>query len=166
CLAVGKLLMAAGEFVQARKFFHEAASLALDAPGQALAYWCASRAALERDEGDRASKLLEEAIRLDPRTYAPFPVGKYHPVRVLGAGGLGISHLCWHKQWKADVIVKCVLPEDLDRPADQILDEAAILAKLDHPSLLTVLDAGWTRPDVKARPYVVRAFVDRLTPAA
>jgi serine/threonine protein kinase len=160
CLTVGKLLLAVGEFNDARQIFQAAAGRALDAPGQALAYWHACRAALERGDNDRAMKYLEETLRLDGPVYAPFPIGKYHPGRILGAGGLGVSFLCWHRQWKSHVVVKAILPDDLDRPAEQVLADLNVLTNLDHPSLATILEAGWTRPEMKARPYLLRPYFD------
>src|SRR5262249_59686987 len=55
------------------------------------------------------------AARLDPARFAPFPLNKYVPQRILGAGGFGVAFLCRHKYMNADVVVKTLAGDDLDR---------------------------------------------------
>jgi hypothetical protein len=48
--------------------------------------------------GGGATALTELlAVKLEAKRFAPFPVGKYQPQRILGTGGFGVAFLCGHK---------------------------------------------------------------------
>jgi serine/threonine protein kinase len=161
--AVGKLEVAAGEFETAQRDFDMVATLVNDAQAKGEAHFNAYRAALERRDWASALRELIEAVRLDARRFAPFPVGKYHPQRILGAGGFGVAFLCHHKQLDADVVVKTLVDDDLEREVDQVFTEARALWQLDHPSIIRLLDCGYTFPATKQRPYFVMRYFDGKT---
>ena len=94
---------------------------------KAEAHFNAYRAALEQRDWASALRELIEAVKLDGRRFAPFPVGKYHPLRILGAGGFGVAFLCKHKYMDAQVVVKALMLEDLGRDADKVFAEAQVL---------------------------------------
>src|SRR5262249_14993202 len=93
---------------------------------------------------------LLEAVRLEPRRYAPFPVGKYHPERILGAGGFGVAFLCRHRHMNDRVVVKAMTEEDLNQGADQVFSEAQLLRQLDQPGLIRLADCGFIDTKNKA----------------
>src|SRR5262245_2121339 len=161
--AVGKLEVAAGDFNAAQRDFTEVAELVSDTQGKGEAHHNAYRAALERRDWNAALRELTEAIKLDSRRFAPFPVGKYHPVRILGAGGFGVAFLCRHKQLDADVVVKTLVDDELERDVDQVFTEARTLWQLDHPAIIRLLDCGYTFPNTKQRPYFVMHFFEGMT---
>src|SRR5262249_12385196 len=161
--AVGKLEVAAGDFEQAEHDFQTVATLVSDSVAKGEAHANAYRAALERRDWDDALRQLIEAVKLDGKRFAPFPVGKYHPLRILGAGGFGVAFLCHHKQLDADVVVKTLTDDDLEREVDQVFTEARALWQLDHPSIIRLLDCGYTFPNSKQRPYFVMHYFDGTT---
>src|SRR5262249_10997446 len=161
--AVGKLEVAAGDFNAAQRDFTEVAELVGDTQGKGEAHHNAYRAALERRDWNSALRELIEAIKLDSRRFAPFPVGKYHPVRILGAGGFGVAFLCRHKQLDADVVVKTLVDDELERDVDQVFTEARTLWQLDHPAIIRLLDCGYTFPSTKTRQYLVMHFFEGMT---
>ena len=75
-------------------------------------------------------------MKLDGKRYAPFPVGKYHPIRILGAGGFGTAFLCRHKYMNAEVVVKTLHLDALGRETDKVFTEAQVLRQLDHPAII------------------------------
>jgi hypothetical protein len=99
--AIGKLQVVAGDFDSAQRAFQRVATLVKDKTAQAEARFNAYRTALERRDWDTALKELLDAVRLDAKRFSPFPVGKYHPLRILGAGGFGVAFLCKHKYMDA-----------------------------------------------------------------
>ena len=161
--AVGKLEVAAGEFESAQRDFDTVASLVSDTQARGEAHYNAYRAALERRDWASALRELIEAVKLDGRRFAPFPVGKYHPLRILGAGGFGVAFLCRHKQLDADVVVKTLVDDDLEREVDEVFTEARALWQLDHPSIIRLLDCGYTFPTTKQRPYFVMRYFEGKT---
>src|SRR5205823_10390265 len=63
------------------------------------------------------------ALPIYGRRFAPFPVGKYHPLKILGAGGFGVAYLCKHKYLDAPVVVKAFASDYLDRPVEEVFAE-------------------------------------------
>src|SRR5205823_3663755 len=99
-----------------------------------------------------------EAARLDAARFSPFPLSKYVPQRILGAGGFGVAFLCRHRYMAADVVVKTLASDDLDRDADLVFAEAQVLRQLDHPSIIRIQDCGFASPQEDSRPYLVMDY--------
>ena len=161
--AFGQLAVAAGEFGQAERHFKEATELVADPQARGEVYLNAYRAALEQQQQDVALQELLKAVKLDGKRFAPFPVGKYHPRRILGAGGFGVAFLCRHKELDADVVVKTLHGDVLARSVDDVLAEARLLYRLDHPCIIRLLDCGYTVPSSKSRPYFVMSYFPGAT---
>lgn len=88
-------------------------------------------------------------------------LGRYHITRVLGQGSMGIVYEARDPHLDRSVAIKTALTRDL--PADQaaayerrFLTEARSAARLRHPSIVSVFDAG----NDGAATYLVMEFVD------
>ena len=156
--AVGKLEVVAGDFDAAQKDFQTVALLEQDDKAQAEAHHNAFLASLAKRDWTEAMQELVKAIKLDGKRFAPFPVGKYQPVRILGAGGFGVAFLCKHKYMDAQVVVKTLGREDLGRDADKVFMEAQVLRQLDHPAIIRTSDCGYVDPAGKSRPFLVMDY--------
>jgi uracil-DNA glycosylase family 4 len=161
--AIGKLEVAAGDFGAAGRDFTGVAQLTADPKAKAEAHANAFRAALERRDWDGALAELREAVRLDPARFAPFPMDKYRPERILGAGGFGTAFLCQHRFLKAPVVVKTLSDDDLERGIDAVFGEAQVLRQLDHSSIIRLQDCGFGSPDGESRPYLVMDYFEGKT---
>ena len=73
------------------------------------------RAALERQQWTDALAAFRQAVTLDPVRFSPFPFKRYEPQRILGAGGFGVVFLCQDRLLARPVVVKALLPSELDR---------------------------------------------------
>jgi serine/threonine protein kinase len=95
--------------------------------------------------GDAALDRLREAVR------APDLAGtRYRLVGPLGAGGMGAVFEAEDELLGRRVALKIVdVPLDGEAPAEALLEEALVLARLEHPGLLPVHDAG-RLPDGRA----------------
>jgi uracil-DNA glycosylase family 4 len=160
--AIGKLEVAAGDFQAAQRDFTSVAEIVGDPQGRAEAHANAYHAALERRDWTTALAELREAIRLDRARFAPFPIDKYQPERILGAGGFGVAFLCKHKYLNAHVVVKTLQGDDLDRGVDTVFAEAQTLRQLDHPAIIRLQDCGFASPD-ESRPYLVMDYFEGTT---
>jgi serine/threonine-protein kinase len=72
-------------------------------------------------------------------------VGRYQLRTVLGQGGLGTVYGAWDPLLSRRVAVKTVNPhqtEHREAHDDQVLNEARAAARLSHPHIVTVFDAG------------------------
>ncbi len=92
--AVGKMQVVAGNFDDARQDFQELVQIAPDERGRAEAFFNAYQAALECRQWGEALAAYKQAVVLDPERFALFPMSKYEPERILGAGGFGVAFLC------------------------------------------------------------------------
>jgi predicted enzyme related to lactoylglutathione lyase len=89
-------------------------------------------------------KLLAEVLRA-PREVgrAGVAVGRYILQDVLGAGGMGLVYRAWDPQLERHVALKILRSGRLgERGESEILAEARNLARLNHPNVVAVYDAG------------------------
>jgi serine/threonine protein kinase len=76
----------------------------------------------------------------------PSKIGRYRIIRRLGQGGFGRVYLAHDDDLDRPVAIKVPNPERIAHPEDveAYLNEARILAKLDHPHIVPVHDVGRT----------------------
>jgi serine/threonine protein kinase/tetratricopeptide (TPR) repeat protein len=102
------------------------------------------------DAGDGATPL--------PPAPPPSTIGPYTILELLGEGGMGMVYRAQQTEpLRRDVAIKIVKRGiDTDRVVGRFTRERRALARLDHPNIARVLDAGAT-PD--GRPYFVMELV-------
>ncbi len=103
----------------------------------------------------RAGGRLAGARLLD----AGQPIGRYRLEGILGEGTYGQVHLARHKVLGRRVAIK-ILHRRLGFQPGEIrafLNEALILADLDHPNIVPVYDAGWEEAGYY---YIVSKFIE------
>ncbi len=86
----------------------------------------------------------------------PGHIGRYRVETVVGCGGFGRVYRCYDDVLKRAVAVKVPHPHLLDSP-ELYLQEARVLASLEHPAIVPVHDAGQTEDGLC---YVVSKFVE------
>jgi serine/threonine protein kinase/formylglycine-generating enzyme required for sulfatase activity len=76
----------------------------------------------------------------------PPRIGRYRIIRRLGQGGFGRVYLAHDDELDRPVAIKVPNPERIVHPEDveAYLNEARILARLDHPNIVPVYDVGRT----------------------
>jgi len=74
----------------------------------------------------------------------PLTIGSYRIVRQLGEGGMGVVYEARHEGLDRKVALKCLHPEHAANPdiVARFFNEAKILSKLEHPSIVQVSDFG------------------------
>jgi hypothetical protein len=161
---LGQLEFAVNDFEGAQKTFAEAAEIAPDTRAQALAHFNAFRAALERQPRrfDEALKELLEAVRLDRDSFALFPHDKYEPLRILGAGGFGVTILCRHTKSNAQVAIKAITTDGLGRDVSTVFREAMTLEELHHTCLIRLRDCDFADA-AERRPYLIMEYFPGTT---
>jgi serine/threonine protein kinase/formylglycine-generating enzyme required for sulfatase activity len=89
----------------------------------------------------------------------PEKIGRYPDIRPLGQGGFGRVYLAHDDDLKRQVAIKVPNPERISRPEDveAYLNEARILASLDHPHIVPVFDVGRTDDGLC---YVVSKYIE------
>src|SRR5262249_31646358 len=129
---------------------------------QAAALHNAYLAALEQRKLNEALAALQQAVALAPDRFAPFPITKYEPVRILGAGGFGVAFLCKHRNTGSQVVVKALRSEGLERTVDDVFREARLLEELDHPAIIRLRDCDFADAS-GSRPFLVMEYFEGLT---
>ncbi len=158
----GKLQVAIGDFAGAVASFATAAQ-AGSPPERAEAYHNSFRAKLEQKDYAGAVADLSRAILLDPARFAPFPTDKYEVVRILGAGGFGVTFQCRHTLTGGAVAVKSLTDHHLDQDVGAVLREATALDRLKHRAIIGLRDCGYADSANKRRPYLVMEYFDGQT---
>lgn len=88
-------------------------------------------------------------------------VGRYQLMEVMGAGGTGIVYRAWDPVLKREVALKMLqgrfVGEALHEQRRRFRTEAAVMARLDHPHLVTLHDYG----EQDGTPWLVQEFMPR-----
>ena len=85
-----------------------------------------------------------EVRRTSPDATPEFSLPGYELLKVLGEGGMATVYLARHELLKREVALK-VIRDDLSNDtafSRRFLSEGQILARLDHPNIITVFDVG------------------------
>jgi tetratricopeptide (TPR) repeat protein len=155
---LGKLQIGTGDFEGAEKDFTEEARVTPDSAARAEAHYNTYWAALEQKKWDEALAAIREAASLDPDRFTPFPLQRFEPRRILGAGGLGTAFLCRDLYLDADVVVKTLHAAELARSTEEVFREAQMLIQLADPVIIGVRHCDYADPATKGRPYVVMDY--------
>jgi serine/threonine protein kinase len=159
---LSQLELAVGDPEGAQRGFAAVARLTTDGRAQAEAHYNAYRAALARGRNDDALGELQQALARDAGLFAPFPLTEYELLRILGAGGFGVTFLCRNKLLGSKVAVKALAREDLERDVASVFQEAAALDQLHHPAIIQLRHCGYA-DDARTRPYVAMEYFEGQT---
>lgn len=106
---------------------------------------------------------------LSPESAPEVPSGRYEIDRVIGKGGMGTVYLATDAQLDRSVALKVVeASDDAAELAARLVQEARILARLEHPGIVPIHDAG-ELPDGRlfyAMKYVDGERLDRYVEGA
>ncbi len=160
--AIGRLAVAVGKFDIGQQHFTQAATaakeLGADKTQEAEAHYNTYRTLLEQQQWEPALQALLTAATLDPLNFAPFPLAKYTPQKILGAGGFGVAFLCQDEHFAESVVIKSLYQEELDRNITDVFQEGRILRRLQHPGIIDVIYADYADTDNKQRPFLVMEY--------
>jgi len=148
---------------------------ALDLPEAERAAWLDAQEARDAEQGAWLRRVLGhtpaamaptylERPRLDPAPDEDIrpdaEIGVYRLVRELGTGGMGVVWLAQRVDGQLDRSVALKLPHVhllAGAVRERFARERNILARLHHPNIATLYDAGLT---VSGRPYLALEYVD------
>lgn len=89
---------------------------------------------------------------------APSRLGRYAIKEQVGAGAFAVVYRGYDEELRRDVAIKVLQPEQLGKALDAFLDEARILAHLDHPGIVPIYDIG--RTEDADLTYLVTKFIE------
>ena len=153
----------------------DAAELEGDERAQFVSRACADDTALRRevesvlahagDRLDRAADAMGDAAASTDDGFAGIRIGAYEIVREIGRGGMGAVYLARRADEEFDKLVAIKLLKrgtDTDEVLRRFCAERQILARLEHPNIAHLLDAGTSDDDL---PYFVMEHVagERIT---
>jgi formylglycine-generating enzyme required for sulfatase activity/predicted Ser/Thr protein kinase len=103
----------------------------------------------------------------DPHAAAtahPDRIGNYRITGVLGAGGMGVVYRAEQEHPRRSVALKVLRPQLLSRRlARRFEHEAEVLARLQHPGIAHVYEAGRYDAGFGGQPFIVMELVDGLS---
>lgn len=88
---------------------------------------------------------------------------RYRLAEVIGVGGMATVHRARDELLARDVAVKVFPPTGTGDDRERQRAEISVLAQLNHPGLVTLLDAGTTGVGVGAQTYIVMELVSGPT---
>jgi serine/threonine protein kinase/ABC-type transport system substrate-binding protein len=95
--------------------------------------------ALAKDKEQRYSTAAELAEALRSLRFA----NRYQVLREIGRGGMGVVYLARDPMLERDVAIKVITPDLLSPEAEERFKrEAKVVAKMDHPAIVSVYDIG------------------------
>jgi tetratricopeptide (TPR) repeat protein len=162
---LGKAAVLCGDLDAAVQYFLQAGQVyqqRRDREQQAEAYYNAYRTFLEKSEWNQALRALNEAVRLAPDRFSPFPVYELAALRILGAGAFGVTFLCQYRHTKAKVAVKVFNTAMLPDP-QRVFEEAAAMEQVQHPAIIRIRHYGYVDPRRKLGPYLIMEWFDGQT---
>ena len=160
---IGKLQFGSGDFDEARATFNAVSNNTSDSSAKAEAHFNAYRAALESKNFVEAFVAIQVTASLDPKRFEPFPISRYKPKSLLGAGGFGAAFLCHDQFLNSEVVVKTLHDTEIESNMAKVFNEAQILKKLHHPAIISVEDCGYADLTKMARPYIVMEYFPGLS---
>jgi hypothetical protein len=104
-----------------------------------------------------ASRVAPSAETAEPTDQPPPRLGRYRVERILGQGGFGRVFLAWDEDLQRHVAIKVASHVATEASAAAYLAEARIIARLDHPHVVPVYDAGRTE---EGQPFAVTKLID------
>ncbi len=97
----------------------------------------------------------------DPASLVGQTVGSYRIEQLVGVGGMGVVYLARQGNPDRLVALKLLRPGlATPRLVQRLQDEAEVLARLHHPGIAQIFEAGCTSLDSWAQPYFAMEFVD------
>jgi len=117
---------------------------------------------MDEDENLSSTPDFQESAGDSPVSYSLLhltKVGRYTILRRIGKGGFGQVFLAYDEDLDRPVAIKVPRPERVSQPEDveAYLEEARILASLDHPHIVPVYDVGRTEDGLC---FVVSKFIE------
>jgi len=98
-----------------------------------------------------------------PPDNVPRRIGRYRPLRILGRGGMGVVYEAEQDEPRRRVALKVIRPElatdDLQR---RFAHESVFLARLQHPGIAQVYEAGTAPTERGPVPFIAMELVEGL----
>jgi serine/threonine protein kinase len=109
------------------------------------------------DWDDLAKRVLVQgALYLhDPAVFSRIKIGRFEAQVKIGRGGFGIVFKAHDPKLNRWVALKLCLTRNPDA-FDAFMDEARVLAELDHPNIVAVLEPG----EYEGSPFFVMPYID------
>lgn len=104
----------------------------------------ASQSLLDSVEEQRKRALIRRRLFGSRETEAdadPVRIGRFVPLRRLGAGGMGVVYVAYDEQLRREVAVK-LLHSTQEHGRSRLLSEARALARIAHPNIVTIYEVG------------------------
>ena len=106
------------------------------------------------------SDLARAAESIDPEPL-PEVIGGYRIVRLLAEGGMGVVYEAEQEQPRRRVALKVAkVSGAMGERAQRFALEAQLLARLEHPGIARIIEAGTTGTEAGARPFFAMEFVE------
>ena len=119
---------------------------------------------------DDGTDFLAEPVAREPEPTpepqaTPTRIGKYRIVRELGHGGMGTVYEAEQDQPRRTVALKLLHASiSSSRITERFLRESELLARLDHPNIARVFEAGTYDDRLGATPYFAMEFIKDAHP--
>lgn len=153
-LTVGSALSSIGDVKEAERFIAEARKKAPNADQRAFSGYSLFWVRLRLEQFDDALDVLMTAVRHDPKRYSLFDANKYRPMKIVGAGALGIVFQCENPDGGRPLLLKA-LWEPVPGIGTQAFGDIELLRQVPDEAIVLPRDMGFALPETQERPYFV-----------
>ncbi|MBI3724363.1 tetratricopeptide repeat protein [bacterium] len=101
--------------------------------------------------GEQAIALEVEKARADPKR----ALGRFLLLTELGKGGMGTVYRAWDERLRRVVALKTLRPGDVGTRSERFEREAEVIARLRHPNIVAIHDAG----EIDGQAYIAMELV-------
>ena len=84
-------------------------------------------------------------------------IGKFQVEKILGRGAMGVVYLCKEANFDIQKAIKIAMPDSGNKDLARLRNEAAVCARLEHPNIVKVFDAGYWKGIL---PFTEMEFID------
>ncbi|HET8550372.1 MAG TPA: protein kinase [Bryobacteraceae bacterium] len=89
--------------------------------------------------------------------------GRYEIRETLGQGGMGVIYRAWDSVLRCEVAVKTIRDAPDRTSLDLFYKECEVLATVNHPNIVKIIDIGEYEEDGQQKPYFVMPLISGIT---
>ncbi len=162
-IMLGSALSSTGDLKKSERLFEDVLERSSNKSEIALAHFNLFQIQVRSKNYTKAVQNLQKAIKLDYASFALHNARKYPPVRLLGAGGMGVVFLCENKNFLLKgvkkLVVKCFW-ETVKGSSEEVFKEPLAMSEIAGDYVPESFDYGYMYDFKEERGFFVTEYIE------